>query len=306
MTEFIFNIALVQVYSDFFNEKENLKKAEFYFEIAKKNNADLILFPEIWSIGYDNLMNSFKKAKSKTEIKKILEKHAINKKNTFFKSLIKIIKKYEIAMAFPHLYNKENEFFNSVSIIDKNGDVVLEYSKVHTCDFSYESVFTPGDSFPVKTLKTKNGEIKIGAMICYDREFPESARVLMLNGAEIILVPNACPMDENRINQLKSRAFENMTGIAMTNIPGEEHGHSLALDGIAYDKRGKARNMVIIEAGENEGLYMAAFNMDKLRNYRKAETWGNAFRKTDTYGKILSKDVDSPFNNRRKPFLSIK
>lgn len=306
MAEFIFNVALVQVDSDFINEKENLKKAEFYFEIAKKNNADLVLFPEIWNVGYDNLMSAFKKAKNKAEIKEILEKHAINKEDNFFENLIEIVKKYEIAVAFPHLHNKANAFLNSVIIIDKNGDAVLDYSKVHTCDFSYESFFTPGNDFPVKVLKTKNGEIKIGAMICYDREFPESARVLMLNGAEIILIPNACSMDDNRISQLKSRAFENMTGIAMTNIPGEENGHSLALDGIAYDKKGKARNMIIVEAGENEGLYMAAFNIDKLREYRKLETWGNAFRKTNTYSKILSKDVDPPFKNRKKPFLSIK
>ena len=42
------------------------------------------------------------------------------------------------------------------------------------------------------TLDTAQDDVKIGAMICYDREFPESARILMLKGAEIILTPNAC------------------------------------------------------------------------------------------------------------------
>lgn len=54
-------------------------------------------------------------------------------------------------------------------------------------------------------------------MICYDREFPESARVLMLKGAELILVPNACPIDPARFHQLAARAYENMTGVAMAN-----------------------------------------------------------------------------------------
>ncbi|MFT8344266.1 carbon-nitrogen hydrolase family protein [Clostridium beijerinckii] len=77
----------------------------------------------------------------------------------------------------------------------------------------------------------------MGAMICYDREFPESARILMLKGAEIILVPNACPMEINRISKLRSRAYENMVGIATVNYPKGKpdcNGHSSAFDGIAY------------------------------------------------------------------------
>lgn len=63
-------------------------------------------------------------------------------------------------------------------------------------------------------------------MICYDREFPESARILMLKGAEIILVPNACDMKPGRINQLSTRAFENMVGLAMTNYSDKKWGNS--------------------------------------------------------------------------------
>ena len=50
-------------------------------------------------------------------------------------------------------------------------------------------------------------------LTAYDREFPESARILMLKGAEIILVPNACPMEINRLSQLRARAYENMVAI---------------------------------------------------------------------------------------------
>ena len=96
--------------------------------------------------------------------------------------------------------------------------------------------------------------MKIGAMICYDREFPESARILMLKGAEIILVPNACPMEINRISQLRGRAYENMVGIATVNYPSGKpdcNGHSTAFDGIAY-KPGElgSRDTLIIEADE--------------------------------------------------------
>ena len=58
-------------------------------------------------------------------------------------------------------------------------------------------------------------------MICYDLEFPESARVLTLKGARIILVSNASDMNPLRINQLNTRAFENMVGVTMANYPGK-------------------------------------------------------------------------------------
>ncbi len=98
-------------------------------------------------------------------------------------------------------------------------------------------------------------------MICFDREFPESARILMLKGAEIILVPNACPMEINRLSQLRARAYENMLGIATANYPGgfpDCNGHSSAFDGIAYRPSDSAsRDTLIIEAGERPGIYMA-------------------------------------------------
>ncbi len=64
--------------------------------------------------------------------------------------------------------------------------------------------------------------IKIGIMICYDREYPESARVLMLQGAEIILVPNDCGSMKPRLCALSTRAYENMVGVAMANPNGEK------------------------------------------------------------------------------------
>ena len=104
-------------------------------------------------------------------------------------------------------------------MFDRHGKRVIDYAKVHTCDFSVECALTPGDDFYVTELDTKNGTVKVGAMICYDREFPESARILMLKGAEIVLVPNACPMEINRLSQLRRRAYENMMGIATCNYP---------------------------------------------------------------------------------------
>ena len=72
---------------------------------------------------------------------------------------------------------------NTLVLFDRFGERKLVYAKVHTCDFDVERELTPGEDFYVCALDTACGEVKVGAMICYDREFPESARVLMLKGA---------------------------------------------------------------------------------------------------------------------------
>ena len=143
-------------------------------------------------------------------------------------------------------------------------------------------------------------------MICYDREFPESARLLMLQGAEILLVPNACPMEINRLSQLRARAFENMVGVATANYAFGQpdcNGHSSAFDGIAYDDSHPAsRDTLLVEAGEGEGIYLASFPMDALRAYRQREVHGNAYRRPEVYGLLTEELIDPPFlrPDRRK------
>jgi predicted amidohydrolase len=117
-----------------------------------------------------------------------------------------------MAIALTYLEHWNGAPRNTVALIDRHSETVLTYAKVHTCDFDKESALTPGSDFYVCELDTKQGKVKVGAMICFDREFPESARILMLKGAEITLIPNACDLEENRIAQLKARAFENMIG----------------------------------------------------------------------------------------------
>ncbi|HEX6777167.1 MAG TPA: carbon-nitrogen hydrolase family protein, partial [Ktedonobacterales bacterium] len=201
------------------------------------------------------------------------------------------------ASRFPQAPAAEGAPRNTMSLIDRHGEIVLTYAKVHTCDFGpMEAACTEGDDFYVCALDTAQGLVQIGAMICYDREFPESARVLMLKGAEIILVPNACEMEANRTIQLQTRAMENMVGVALTNYAApQENGHSVAFDHIAFDRHGKSRNTLVVEAGEEEGIYLAPFDLEKLRDYRLRESWGNAFRRPHRYGLLTSPEVQPPF-----------
>jgi predicted amidohydrolase len=141
-----------------------------------------------------------------------------------------------------------------------------------------------------------SGPAQVGAMICFDREFPESARILMLKGAELVLVPNACEMEVNRLSQLRARAFENMMGVALANYAAPQaNGHSVAFDGIAFDGEGRSRDMCVAAAGEEEGICLAHFDLEALRAYRSREVWGDAYRRPHRYGALTSMDVEAPF-----------
>jgi predicted amidohydrolase len=129
----------------------------------------------------------------------------------------------------------------------------------------------------------------------------------MLKGAELVLVPNACPMEINRLSQLRGRAYENMMGIATCNYPGSVpdcNGHSSAFDGVAYrpDLPG-SRDTCILEAGEEEGIFLAAFDLDRMRLYRQTEVHGNAFRRPEQYALLLDQKVNPPFvRSKRRNF----
>jgi predicted amidohydrolase len=94
---------------------------------------------------------------------------------------------------------------NAITLIDRFGQQMLHYSKVHTCDWTAIDALTyPVDQFYVATLTTViNISLHVGAMICYDREQPESTRILMLQGAEVILILNACFFDPIRLAALQ-------------------------------------------------------------------------------------------------------
>lgn len=106
-----------------------------------------------------------------------------------------------------------------------------------------------------------------------------------------MLVPNACPMEINRLSQLRSRAYENMMGIATCNYPEGKpdcNGHSSAFDGVAYlPEEEESRDMCIMEADGKPGIYLAEFDLDMIREYRRCEVHGNAYRHPEKYGLLV-------------------
>lgn len=267
----------------------NLEKGIQSCRQAKKMEADIALFPEMWSCGYDIYSRP---------VHEWME-DAVSADSSFVDGFRYLAEELDMAIGITLLEKYKDGARNTLILFDRHGGKKLTYAKVHTCDFSVERNLTPGEAFYVTDLDTAQGIVKVGAMICYDREFPESARILMLQGAELILVPNACPMEINRLSQLRARAYENMLAVATCNYPENVpdcNGGSTIFDGVAYlpDMAG-SRDMCILEADNSEGIYIAELDLKQLRDYRKSEVHGNAYRHPQKYGILTDAKVDEPF-----------
>ncbi|MGL4588913.1 MAG: carbon-nitrogen hydrolase family protein [Mycoplasmatales bacterium] len=272
------------------NQVESLKIAEEYISQASKSAVDLVVFPEMWSVGYnlpeigtEDRINEF-------------TKQALTIDGDYIQTVKKLAQKYRLAICITYLRDNFGKMENALVLIDRMGQHVLEYSKVHTCDFGSEKILHSGQSFNVGVLDVGFTKLKVGAMICYDREFTESARTLMLKGAELILVPNACELEQNRIAQLISRAFENMLAIVCVNYVNEqEKWCSYVFDGMAFDKAGNSRDMQLLKTDLDQALYICELDLEALRIYRLEETWGNAYRKPNAYQLIVEHGKEVPF-----------
>lgn len=293
-----FKVALLQMEAAGFDQAANAAKGEAFCRRAAQMGADLALFPEMWNIGY-----GFYEPGS-AESLAAWQAQAVPPDGAYVRQFQALAAELGMAIAVTYLEKTDAAPRNTVSLIDRFGKLLFSYAKVHTCDFDVERALQPGEEFFTATLDTVGGAVQVGAMICYDREFPEAARILMLQGAEIILVPNACEMEQNRTEQLRVRAFENMVGAALANYASPaEKGHSVAFDPIAFDEKEGTRDTLLVRAGEAEGIHLAVFDMDAIRAYRQRETWGNAFRRPRLYGLLTAEEVKEPFKRpeaRRK------
>lgn len=281
-------IALLQI-SPVGSLEGNLEKGIKACKKAKEMEADIALFPEMFSCGYDIYERPFS----------VWKKDAISVNGDFVSSFKNLSKELNMAIGITLLEEYNHKPRNTMVLFDRFGNEKFIYAKVHTCDFGVENNLTPGEEFFVTDLDTEKGNVKVGAMICYDREFPESARILMLKGAELILVPNACPMEINRLSQLRARAYENMTAIATCNYPKtvpDCNGGSTVFDGVAYmPELEGSRDTCLFMADEKEGVYIAELDLEMLRDYREREVHGNCYRRPEKYSLLTESEINAPF-----------
>lgn len=291
----LLNIALLQI-APTDSLEGNLEKGTAACRRAKELGADIALFPEMWSNGYRIYGRPAEEWKAE----------AISAESEFVRAFGRLAGELDMAVGVTLLEAWEGGPRNTLVLFDRFGERKLTCAKVHTCDFDVERNLTPGEDFYVTDLDTACGPVRVGAMICYDREFPESARLLMLKGAELILTPNACPMELNRLSQLRARAFENMLAVATCNYPDSVpdcNGGSSVFDGVAYlPELAGSRDTCLLQAGGEEGVYLAGLDLDMLRAYRGREVHGNAYRRPKKYALLTDTRIDEPFirANRRE------
>lgn len=288
-------IALLQI-TDQRSLEANLAHGLQACAAAADRGADIALLPEIWSHGYrffemgNTVAETAWRASALTETSRFVAEH------------VRIAKERSIAIGCTFLEASREGPKNSILVIDRNGKIVLRYSKVHVCQHTVERYCAPGMGFEVATLGTAAGDVEVGAMICYDREFPESARILGLKGAEIVLVPNACLFDDHRVAQLKTRAFENKVVIAMTNYPASHpdcDGRSLGISAMAFsenepspktptNQQSAYRETILVEAGRDAAIVDFTIDLEELRRYRRNAIWGGTHRQVRAYGDLVA------------------
>lgn len=201
-------LALVQMYSEYTNVAGNNLKATKYICEAAKNGAHLIVLPEMFNTGVD-----FNNMKKDMEYAEPVDGPTL----THFCNLAKELSVHIVCSILVEL--AKGQWENSAFMIDDEGKVLGRYAKTHPVG-DERILLQRGTKYPVFT--TKFG--KIGLLICYDASFPETARILVLNGAELILIPSAWRgshyFKEWWDINMQCRAIDNLVYIAAVNACG--------------------------------------------------------------------------------------
>ena len=261
----------------------NLAKAEAYAREAKQQGADVVLMPELWSSGYAAFFPVGNPAGQNDSAYFEWMDSATPLDGDFVRHFQQLAVELDMAIGTSYLERYEDGATpprNSIAMIDRHGRVLYNYQKVHICSFvADEAMTSAGRHFHTAALdigKPAVGEVAIGSMICFDRENPESARLLALHGAEVLLVPNACGVGKQLLDQFAVRALENGVNTVMANHISYHDEPPFAMNGNspAYSFDGSTVHAPI--EGE-EGVFLARFNMTALRAYR-ASPLGAALR----------------------------
>ncbi|HEX9992979.1 MAG TPA: carbon-nitrogen hydrolase family protein [Acidimicrobiales bacterium] len=278
----VLRLALLQVLPPGPDPAANLEAGLAACREAAAAGAHLALFPEVWSNGYTPCPDD-------EDGRRRWRAAAVRPGDGFVEAHGDLARTTGMAIAVTHLAATDGDPRNTVTVIDRSGEVALTYAKVHLCRFpgGTDLGMAPGDGFDVADVDTAAGPVRVGAMICFDREFPESARLLMLGGAELVLCPNSCDLEANRLAQLRARAFENMVVVATANYPApKDNGHSCVFGPVAFDRHEASLDTLLFEAGEAPGVFVVDVDLDAVRSWRAREVWGSGNRRPDVYAAL--------------------
>ncbi|MCI6077303.1 MAG: N-carbamoylputrescine amidase [Catenibacterium mitsuokai] len=258
--------------------QENINKAEKMVREAADNDANIILLPELFERQYF----CQEKRYDYYDYALPLEKNpAVNR----FKEVAK-----ELGVVIPvSFYERDiDRLFNTVAMIDADGSVLGIYRKTHIPDdhfYQEKFYFTPGDT-GYKVFDTRFGCIGVG--ICWDQWFPETARCMAVQGAEMLLYPTAIGSEPildvdssghwRRVMQ--GHAAANLMPVVAANRIGvetvepckENAGQSSSLDFYGCSFIADATGDIIASAKQEETILYGEFDLDALKEDRLS--WG--------------------------------
>ena len=227
-------IAVVQTDPKHKDVEHNLSRM---LQLIDRTDAELLVFPELALTGY--LFTAPEQAKPYARSIDSAEVNSIAAK----------CREAGKSIVFGYLELSKNKLFNSALAIDHRGVTIGHYRKTHLFHFERLVFFNGDTGFNVFDLTLKNGEIiKLGVMICYDWRFPESARSLALQGADVIAIPSNIVTRTGMLHSvLQTRAFENKVIVAFADRVGAERGEH---DGKASELTYRGESCIVNYNGE--------------------------------------------------------
>jgi 5-aminopentanamidase len=245
-------IAIVQEDSCLGDTSRNLERACRIIQHAAEHGAQLVLFPEMFLTGY-----------SIKEDARCLAEEICGASIGRLKQEAQRFR-IDVCMGFPELEPASGKIYNSLACLSNRGVVRCVYRKIHLYD-QEKQYFHPGNN----TMVADTALGRAGFLICYDLEFPEHARVLALQGAEILLVSTANmePWCGHQDTYTKSRAMENQVFFALANRIGRENEMVFCGGSVCVGPMGK----ILCNAdGQTPAVLLADIEKDALASARNS------------------------------------
>ncbi len=268
---------------------ENLDRAESVVRKAASNGAQVILLQELFETPYfckDHRPEHFELARPVTG-------------NPVVERFQRLAEELRVVLPLSFFERANNAFFNSLAMIDADGSLLGVYRKAHIPEspgYHEKFYFSPGDT-GFRVWRTRYAVL--GAAICWDQWFPESARCMALMGAEVLLYPTAIGSEPQDVTLdtrdhwqrcMQGHAAANVMPLVASNRIGVERGdrYEMSFYGSSFIA-GPGGEKVVEADREGETVLTATFDLDEVR--RKRQAWG-VFRdrRPALYGPIVTLD----------------